>query len=83
MYFVFIIKTRHKSLFHDYGKITQKEISIFFSCDYLTSRRNVEKRLIISTEVSIQSRKKMIDFDYYEKWLTSTLYQTKYYYGSV
>ena len=66
MYFVFIIKTRYKSVSRDNGKITREEI-----CDYLASRRNVEKRLI-NTEVSIQSRKKnMMDFDYYEEYLKS------------
>ena len=56
MYFVFIIKTRHKTASHDNGKITQKKISELFSCDYLTNRRNVEKGLITDTEASIQLR---------------------------
>ena len=41
MYFVFIIKTRHKSTSRGNSKITRKEISKLFSCDYLTIRRNV------------------------------------------
>ena len=44
MYFVFIIKTRQKPVSRDNDKIARKEISILFSCDYLTSRRNAEKR---------------------------------------
>ena len=38
-------------------------MSKLFSCDSLTSRRNVEERLIIDTEVSI--KKKMMNFDYW------------------
>ena len=38
-------------------------MSKLFSCDSLTSRRNVEERLIIDTEVSV--RKKMMNFDYW------------------
>ena len=51
IYFVFIIKTRHKSVFCDNGKITRKEISKLFSCDYPASRRNIEKRLINTENV--------------------------------
>ena len=40
MYFVFIIKTRHKSVSRDNDKITRKVISKLFSCNYLTSRWN-------------------------------------------
>ena len=43
MYFVFIIKTRHKSVFRGNSKITRKEISKLFPCDYLTIRRNVAR----------------------------------------
>ena len=60
MYLVFIFKIRHKSVSRDNGKCTRKEIPKLFSWNYLTSRWNVEKRLIFQfkLEASIQSKKK-------------------------
>ena len=43
MYFVFVIKTRHKSLSCDNGKITRKEMSKLFLCDYLTTHYSMVK----------------------------------------
>ena len=60
LYVVFFIKTRHKSVPCDYGKITQKEITKLFLDEYLTSRWNVEKGLSIDIEASIKSRKKWL-----------------------
>ena len=69
MYSVLVNKTRHKFVSRDNGKITRKAMSELFSCDYLTSHRNVESRFIIDTESSIKG--KMVNFDYYEEYLTS------------
>ena len=38
-------------------------MSILFSCDYLTIRRNVVRKE--------RNQEKMMDFDYYEEYLTS------------
>ena len=43
MYFVFVIKTRHKSVSRGNSKFTRKEISKLISCDYLTIRQNVAR----------------------------------------
>ena len=43
MYFVFVIQTRHKSVCHDNGKTTQKELSKYFSCDYLNTHYRLVK----------------------------------------
>ena len=43
LYFVFVIKTRHKSLSCDNGKITRKEMSKLFLCDYLTTHYSMVK----------------------------------------
>ena len=43
MYFVFVIKTRHKFVSRRNNKITRKEMSKLFSCDYLTIHRNVAR----------------------------------------
>ena len=67
MYFVFIIKIGHKSVSTYNGKITGKEIKKLFSCDYITSRQNVEKRLIDNEPI----QERIMDFDYYEGYLTS------------
>ena len=44
MYFLFVIKTRHKSVSRGNSKTTQKEMSKLFLCDYLTSSPFAEKR---------------------------------------
>ena len=71
MYFVFVIETRHNSVSRDNSKIVPKEMSKLFSCDYLTTRRNV------ATE---ERNKKMMDFNC-EEYLTSI--SIIYCYGSV
>ena len=43
MYFVFIIKTTHKSVSRGNNKIIQKEMSKLLQCDYLAIRRNVAR----------------------------------------
>ena len=77
MYFVFVTKTKCKSVSRNSGKIivTGKEMSKLFSFDYLTMhynmvkyRRNAEKRLILSL-----LEENMMDFDYHEEYLTSIL----------
>ena len=56
IYFAFVITTRYKSAYRHNCKITWNEIVKSISCDYLTSRRNVEKWLIIDTEASINKK---------------------------
>ena len=63
MYFVFIIKTTHKSVSRGNNKITRKEMSKLFSWDYLNIRR-IKKN-------DDEIKKKMMDFDYCEEYLTS------------
>ena len=43
MYFLFVIKTRHKSVSRGNSKITPKKMLKLFSCDYITIRRNVAR----------------------------------------
>ena len=43
MHFVFVIKTRHKSVSRDNDKITQNEITELFSYEYLTNRCHVAR----------------------------------------
>ena len=64
MYSVFVSKTRHNFVSRDNNKITRKEMSNLFSCDYLTIRQNVARE-------ERNQEKKMMDFDYYEEYLTS------------
>ena len=45
MYFVFVIKSRHKFVSHDNGKITQKAVSKLFPCDYLATHYSMAKWL--------------------------------------
>ena len=62
-YHVFVIKIRQTFVSLDNDEITRKQMSMFFSCDYLTIRQNVarEERLQFN-------RKKIMDFDYYEEY---------------
>ena len=64
MYSVFVSKTRHNFVSRDNNKITRKEMSNLFSCDYLTICQNVARE-------ERNQEKKMMDFDYYEEYLTS------------
>ena len=73
MYFVFTTKTIHKFVSRDSGKIlvTLKEMSKLSLCDYLITHfsmmhRNIEKRLTLTL-----LEEKIMDFDYYEEYLTS------------
>ena len=43
IYYVFVIKIRRKFASRGNNKITRKELSKLFSCDYLTTCRNVAK----------------------------------------
>ena len=66
MYLVFVIKTRHNSVSCCNSKITQKEMSKLFLCHYLTIGWNVDWE-------GKNQKKKMMDFDYYEEYLTNIL----------
>ena len=73
MYFVFATKTRCKFVSRDSGKIlvTLKEMSELSLCDYLITHfsmvhGNIEKRLTLTL-----LEEKLMDFDYYEEYLTS------------
>ena len=61
-YFLFVIKIRQKSISRNNGKITRKEMSKLFSCDYLTthysmvkSRRNVSFEEIHPEPLTVSS----------------------------
>ena len=66
MYFVFVIKNRHNSVSRGNSKITRKEMSNLYRCDYLTIRQNVARE-----ERKRKKSKKMMNFDYYDEYLTS------------
>ena len=46
-------------------------MSKLFWCDYFISCWNYEKRLIIDTDTETSIKKKMMDFDLYEEYLTA------------
>ena len=60
MYFEFSIRTRHKSVSCDNGKMAWKKMSKLFTCDYLPAQYNMAKFLgnvsfeETNTEPSIQ-----------------------------
>lgn len=73
MYFVLVTETRHKPISYDNGKIlvTLKIMSKLCFCDYLITHcsmvhEHIEKRLTLTFQ-----GEKIMDFDYYEKHLTS------------
>ena len=77
MYFVFAVKTKHKSISYDNGKITGKEMSKLFSCDCLTIhysstvRWNVAEMSILKRSILSLQQKKMMDFDYFGEYVRS------------
>ena len=74
MTMVFIIKTRHKSVYCDKGKIKQKKLSKLFSCDYLNTHFSRVKcrRSVNFEEIDTEtSTGKNDGFDYCEDYLRS------------
>ena len=69
---VIIIKTRHKSVYCDNGKIKQNKLSKLFSCDYLNTHLSTVKshRSVNFEEIDIEtSTGKNDGFDYCEEYL--------------